>query len=162
MLLGGLPLFAQAGITRVAVLDFDKVLSTFYQDSKALRNLEKYRENVQKEISSLQEEILNLEERKLKAEQDDDKKMALRLDQQVYDKKTYLSEYVRVQNQRLADMSKNLSTNNSLVRDVIREIELAAEAGGYSLVLKKSDPNLLWWSYEVDITDEVIKRLINR
>lgn len=149
-------------ITKVAVLDYSRILSAFYKDSQAVREMEEMKNQFQQEIERIQGEIAILEERKLTAENNGDNSKALELDNQIFEKKKHLRDYIRVKNGQLTEMNKNLSQNNALVREIIEEVQFVAESGGYSIVLKKSDPNLLWWNYEVDITDQVLQRLLTK
>ncbi|MDC7235125.1 MAG: OmpH family outer membrane protein [Spirochaetales bacterium] len=156
-----LPVFSDT-ITKVAVLDYSRILSAFYKDSQAVRELEEMKNQFQQEIDRIQSEINILEERKLNAENAGNTSRALELDNQIFEKKKFLRDYIRVKNSQLSEMNRSLSQSNTLVKEIIEEVEYIAETGGYSLVLKKSDPNLLWWSYEVDITDQVLQRLLTK
>ena len=149
-------------ITRVAVLDYSRILSAFYKDSQAVRELEQLKESYQEEIRRMTREITSLEDRKLEAENAGDESTALRLDNEIFQKKEYLREYIRVKGAQLSDMSNRLNQNLTLVNEILEEIQYVAESEGYSIVLKKSDPSLLWWNYEVDITEQVLQRLMSR
>lgn len=156
-----LPVFSDT-ITKVAVLDYSKILSAFYKDSQAVRELEEMKTQFQQEIERIQNEVSILEERKLNAENNGNTSKALELDNQIFEKKKFLRDYIRVKNSQLTELNKSLSQNNDLVREIREEVEFIAESSGYSLVIKKSDPNLLWWSYEVDITEQVLQRLLTK
>ncbi len=156
-----MPLFAET-ITKVAVLDYSRILSAFYKDSQAVREIEDMKKQFQQEIDRIQGEIRILEERKLTAENSGNNSKALELDNQIFEKKKFMQDYIRVKNSQLTELNKNLSQNNTLVKEIIEEVEYVAESGGYSIVLKKSDPNLLWWNYEVDITEQVLQRLMSK
>jgi outer membrane protein len=149
-------------ITKVAVLDYSRILSAFYKDSRAVRELEELKAQFQEESEKIQDEIKMLEARKLDAENDGNNSRALELDNEIFKKKNYLRDYIRVKNAQLTEMNKNLSQNMTLVSEINEEIQYVAESKGFSLVFKKSDPSLLWWNYEVDITDQVIDRLVNQ
>lgn len=160
--LAGLAPAAAETITKVAVLDYSRILSAFYKDSRAVRELEELKSHFQEESLSIQEEIKILESRKLDAENDGDNSRVLELDNEIFKKKNYLRNYIQAKNAQLAEMNRDLSRNMDLVNEINQEIQFVAESQGFSLVFKKSDPNLLWWNYEVDITDKVIDRLMNR
>ena len=149
-------------ITKVAVLDYSRILSAFYKDSQAVRELEELKQQFQEESQKIQDEIKILEARKLDAENDGNNAKALELDNEIFKKKNYLRDYIRVKNAQLSEMNKTLSQNMTLVNEINEEIQYVAESSGFSLVFKKSDPNLLWWNYEVDITDQVLQRLMSR
>ena len=162
ILLAGLTLIPAENITKVAVLDYSRILSAFYKDSQAVRELEELKSQFQDESLKIQDEIKILEARKLDAENNGDNSRALELDNEIFKKKNYLRDYIRVKNAQLSEMNKSLSQNMTLVNEINEEIQFVAESNGYSLVFKKSDPSLLWWNYEVDITDQVIQRLMSR
>jgi len=149
-------------ITKVAVLDYSRILSAFYKDSQAVRELEEMKNQFQEESQKIQNEINILESRKLDAENNGNTARALELDNEIFNRKKYLRDYIRVKNAQLSEMNRNLNQNLTLVNEIIEEVQYVAESSGYSIVFKKSDPNLLWWNYEVDITDQVLQRLMNR
>jgi len=155
-----LPLAAEQ-ITKVAVLDYTRILSAFYADSAEARRIDEMKTVFAQEVRRLQDEIQDLEERKLDAENRGDSRSALDLDSTIQDKKQYYQEYVRVRGNQIQQASVNLGSSNELAREILKEIQYIAESNGYSIVLKRSDPDLLWWSYEVDITDLVLQRLMS-
>ncbi len=155
-----MPLGAEQ-ITKVAVLDYTRILSAFYADSAEARRIEEMKTVFAEEVRRLQVEIQDLEERKLEAENRGNSRNALDLDSRIQDKKQYYQEYVRVRGNQIQQSSANLGSSSELAREILREIQYVAESNGFSIVLKRSDPNLLWWSYEVDITDLVLQRLMS-
>ena len=158
----GLTAVTAETITKVAVLDYSRILSAFYKDSQAVRELEELKAQFQEESQKIQDEIKILDARKLDAENNGNNARALEIDNEIFKKKNYLRDYIRVKNAQLAEMNKSLSQNMTLVNEINEEIQYVAESNGYSLVFKKSDPSLLWWNYEVDITDQVLQRLMSR
>ncbi len=162
ILLAGLTMIPAENITKVAVLDYSRILSAFYKDSQAVRELEELKSQFQDESLKIQDEIKILDARKLDAENNGNNSLALELDNEIFKKKNYLRDYIRVKNAQLSEMNRSLSQNMTLVNEINEEIQYVAESNGYSLVFKKSDPSLLWWNYEVDITDQVIQRLMSR
>ncbi len=148
-------------ITKVAVLDYTRILSAFYADSAEARRIDEMKTVFAQEVRRLQEEIQTLEERKLEAENRGNSRDALDIDNTIQDKKQYYQEYVRVRGNQIQQSAVNLGSSNELAREILKEIQYIAETNGYSLVLKRSDPDLLWWSYEVDITDLVLQRLMS-
>lgn len=155
-----MPLGAEQ-ITKVAILDYTRILSAFYADSSEARRIEEMKTVFAEEVRRLQVEIQDLEERKLEAENRGNSRDALDLDSRIQDKKQYYQEYVRVRGNQIQQSSVNLGSSSELAREILREIQYVAESNGFSIVLKRSDPNLLWWSYEVDITDLVLQRLMS-
>lgn len=154
-----LPLGAEQ-ITKVAVLDYARILSAFYVDSAEARRIEKMKTNYANEVRKLQDEIQSLEERKITAMIRGNVRDELNLESKIQEKKQYYQEYVRIKGNQIQQAVTNLSSSNELARTILNEIQVVAETNGFSIVLKRSDPNLLWWNYEVDITDLVLQRLM--
>jgi outer membrane protein len=117
--LAAIPVFSET-ITKVAVLDYSRILSAFYKDSQAVRELEEMKNQFQQESNRIQSEISLLEERKLNAENDGNNTKALELDNQIFEKKKFMRDYIRVKNSQLTELNKNLSQNNALVREIIQ------------------------------------------
>lgn len=148
-------------ITKVAVIDYSRILSSFYADSAEARRIEELKTSFAEEVRRLQEEIQDLEERRLDAQDRGDSRTALELDSRIQERRNYFQEYVRVRGNQIRQAEANLASSSALAQEISQEIQFVAESNGYSIVLKKSDPALLWWNYEVDITDKVLKQLMS-
>ena len=146
-------------ITKVGVIDRTRVLQTFYKESQTVRELDAMKESIQSEILRINDEIKSFEERKLNAENRGDETEALKLDNVIFSRKQYLNEYVRTKNNQLIAREKNLSQDVSFAKELIEVIEFVGESQGCSLVLDVSTPGLMWFNYEVDITDQVLQRI---
>ena len=147
-------------ITKVAVLDYTRILTAFYADSAEVRKIEEMKSAFADKVRSLQQEIQELEEKKITAQNNEDSLSVLKLDKRILERKQYYQEYVRVRGNQIQQASANLSASHALAQEIRREIKYVAESNGFSIVMKRSDPNLLWWNYETDITDLVLNRLI--
>jgi len=147
-------------ITKVAVLDYARILSTFYVDSAEARRIENLKKNFANEVRKLQDEIQSLEERRITAIARGNVKDELSLDSKIQDKKQYYQEYVRIKGNQIQQAVAGLDSSNEMAKEILDKIQFVAETNGFSIVLNRSDPNLLWWGYEVDITDLVLQQLI--
>jgi outer membrane protein len=154
MLLAGLPLFADQ-ITKVGILDIEKVYAIYFRESKAVKELQQLRADVLREINRIDEEILLLESQKLDAEGRGDGEAALRLDTEIFQKKQYRDDYRRIKMDQIRKRSENL----------LQAIEFVAESKGFSLVLNSSgqfSQFFFFYTKEVDITEMVIQELMRR
>jgi len=147
-------------ITKVAVLDYARLLSAFYVDSAEARRIEKMKKDFANEVRKLQDEIQNLEERKITAMSRGNVRDELDLENKIQEKKQYYQEYVRIKGNQIQQAVTGLGSSNELARAILDEIQFVAEMNGFSIVLNRADPNLLWWGYEVDITDLVLQQLM--
>lgn len=147
-------------LTTVGIIDLAKVSTAFYSNSQAVRELNEMKARLQTEINNITAEINQLKERKLQADNAGNQSLSLRLDEEIYNKTNYLRDYFRIRNGQLQEREKRLSESSSFVAELQRAIAFVAEDQGYNVILKSSDPNLLWWSRQVDITELVIARLM--
>jgi len=154
-----MPAFAQQ-LTRFAVIDLPRVYTTFYRDSKAVRDFEERSARVQGEIDKMTSEIQTLQRSKIDAETAGDQMKSLSLDTEISKKTDFLKEYYRIKTAEIEDQRSKLSQSSDFLQQVYAEIKLVAESEGYSMVLNlKEGQSILWYSQTVDITDKVIQNL---
>ncbi|HAW85078.1 MAG TPA: hypothetical protein DD477_05210 [Spirochaetaceae bacterium] len=151
-------------ITRVAVVDLQKIYLTYYKDSQSVRAIEEDRLRNQQEIQRLSEEIRSLEAQRQALERSGDYEAARQLATQMIEKIQFLNDFTRIKQHELDERMRTLSETNTFVRTLYQTIQGVAEAEGYSLVLssRNSDLVVLWFSSMVDITDKVIQELMEQ
>ncbi|MDR1625564.1 MAG: OmpH family outer membrane protein [Spirochaetia bacterium] len=153
------PAFAEQ-LTTVGIVDVAKVSTAFFRDSQAVRELEDLTVRLQSELDGITAEINRLKDRKLQAENSGDQAQALKLDEEIYNRTNYLRDYFRVKNTQLQERRIRLAESSAFLAQLQQAIAFIAEDQGYNVIIKSSDPNLLWWSRQVDITELVIARLL--
>ena len=149
-------------IPRVGIVDLRRVTTTYFRESSALRSFEAERERVQRQRTQLEAEIFDLEERKVAAEQANNSAQALRLDEQLFDQRQHLRNYLTVKNRQLAEMVSRLAESDEFLTEMTAAIEFVAESEGYSIILNKDNQLFLFFVPEVDITDLVIAQLASQ
>jgi outer membrane protein len=148
-------------LTRFAVVDLPRVYTSFFRDSRAVRELEERSARVQSEIDRMTAEIQGLRSSQLDAEAKGDEARALRVESQIYQKSEYLKEYYQVKTAEINDQRTKLSQSGTFLDQVYNEIRNVAESEGYSMVLNlKENSGILWYSPTVDITDKLIQNLL--
>ncbi|MDC7221460.1 MAG: OmpH family outer membrane protein [Spirochaetales bacterium] len=151
-------LFSQQ-ITRLAVVDYSRLLSVYYQDSRKIKEVTDFENEIIEELAAIADEIAELEEKRIDAQKEGDQNAVLSYDEMIEQKKKYQQDYLRVKKTQLNNMKEKYASSLSMTTEIYDAIAFVAESQGYSLVMKKSDPDLVWWSPEVDITDAVLNRL---
>lgn len=146
-------------LTTVGVVDISSVYTSFFSDSAAVRSLENLRNSIQRELDGHVAELRQLQQQKLDAENAGRESVALRLDNEIFEKSQYIQEFQRVKQGQLQDRQNNLRSSESFLSQLQAAISYVAEANGFTIVVSASDDKLLWWSQEVDITDLVLERL---
>jgi len=152
-------------ITRVAVIDLQKVYMTYYKDSQAVRSFEEEKLRVQTEIQRLGEEIKGLQAKRLEVQAGSDSAALQSIDSQLLRKAQFLQDYIRIKKAELDDKAKALSEANAFIQTLYRTIQSMAEMDGYSLVFSSRNTDsvtsgIVWFSPMIDITDKVIQALL--
>lgn len=150
---------AQELITRTGVVDLNAVVRAFYLESEAFRAYQARRAEVIAEREEIEEEIRSLEQALVEA-QDDNRSLVLRLEQQLFNTRRHLAQFVRVMNDQLQRTYDGLKTSDLFIAELTAALDYVAEAGGYALILKTDDA--WYWDPDIDLTDEVIAELARR
>lgn len=147
-------------ITRFAVVDTGRIYTTFYRDTRNVRDYEAKKSQYQAEIERMSAEIKALKQQKVDAEAVKDAARVARLESDIAKKTSFLLDYSKAKNAELDTLSKRLVNNDQFYSILYDEIRKIAEAKGYSMVLSMKDNNaIIWYSPTVDITDEVIRNM---
>ena len=153
--------FAQQ-ITRFAVIDTARIYTTFYRDSRSVRDYETKRTRYQNEIQRLSNEIKSLRQEKVDAEALGDRAKATRLESQISSKTNFLMDYSKAKNEELDDLTKALATDDQFYSKLYDHIQRIGESEGYSMVLSLQEGSaIIWYSPTVDITDQVIRNMLS-
>jgi outer membrane protein len=147
-------------ITRFAVVDTSRIYTTFYRDSRSVRDYEIKNTQYQGEIQRMTDEIKNLRQQKVDLDAAKDQGKIQRLESEIATKTNFLLDYSKAKNAELDTLKKKLTTDDdfySMLYEVIRKI---AEADGFSMVLSlQENTSIIWYSTTVDITDKVIRNM---
>ncbi len=152
-------LFAEK-LTMIGIVDLTKIVSNYFKESAAWREIDSLTQKVEDTTNAKLEEIKTLQAKKIDAESKGDQTLALQLDNEIVKDKQYLQEYHKIMSDRISSKKENLLTSSGFSKQIIDAIAFIAEDQGFSIVLRKKDPNILYYSYVVDITDKVIDRLM--
>jgi outer membrane protein len=147
-------------ITRFAVVDTSRIYTTFYRDSRSVRDYEAKKSQYQGEIQRMSDEIKGLRQQKVDADSAKDAAKVARLDSEIATKTNALLEYSKAKNAELDSLKKKLMTDDDFYSKLYEEIRRIAESDGYSMVLSLQEGNsIIWYSPTVDITDKVIRNM---
>ena len=147
-------------ITRFAVVDTSRIYTTFYRDSKSVRDYDAKKTQYQGEIQRMADEIKALRQQKVDADTAKDQTKVARIDSDISSKTNTLLEYSKAKNAELDMLKKKLVTDDNFYSKLYEEIRRIAESDGYSMVLSLQEGNsIIWYSPTVDITDKVIRSM---
>jgi len=152
-------------ITRVAVIDLQKVYMTYYKDSQAVRAFEEEKQRINDEIKRLGDEIKVLQARRLEIIASGDAIALKSFDENLYRKAQFLSDFVKVKQTDLDAKAAALAKGDAFVQMLYRTVQSISEAEGFSLVISSRNADdagssVIWFSPMIDITDKVIQALL--
>ncbi len=161
VLFGIFTISADQDIQKIGLVDSSKIISTYFQDSKAMRELKELKDAIIAVSNEIKEEIYELKRRKVDAEKRNDREEVLRFETLISDKEQFLKSYLQVKNKEYK-RRQSLALKDSFLLEVTEAIEYIAISEGYSVILEKQNPLFLYYSIDIDITDKVLEYLLER
>ena len=161
VLFGVFTLSAEQDIQKIGLVDSSKIISTYFQDSRAMRELKELKDTIVTVSNDIKEEIFELKKQKVDAEKRNDREQVLRLETLISEKEQFLKSYLQVKNKEYK-RRQSLALEDSFLLEVTEAIEYIAVSEGYSVILEKQNPLFLYYSIDVDITDKVLEYLLEK
>jgi outer membrane protein len=143
-------------ITKVGVVDLTKVFNAYTGASGPGRELVDYWSETDAQLGKITKEITELEVLREKAKKDNDDRAVLDYDKQISEKKEYQRDYYRYRKLEYDKKYDALMKSSGFYSEMLKVIEFIAVRDSYSVILKTSDPSLMYYSKNVDITQDVI------
>jgi outer membrane protein len=149
-------------ITRAAVINLSNVYMAFFRESKAVRDLEEKRNKILADDAKMKADIESLKQQKKDADAGGDKAKSQLADAQIAAKTQEEQEFYRAKYAEYVAEKNKLTDQSAFSKDLLKQIEMAAESNGYSIVFDvQQNAGIIWYSPSVDITDLVISSLLN-
>lgn len=155
-------LWSEEEITRIGVVDTNRIYSVYFRDSKAIRDLQELRRNTLDQSAAIQTEIVQLKSAKVDAEREGSKEDALRLESRILEKENFLREYQRVKNLEYRSRLSQVELESSFLSEVTDAIAFVAVSEGFSIIMERQNPLFLYYTVESDITEKVLKHLFEK
>jgi Skp family chaperone for outer membrane proteins len=151
-------------ISRIAVIDFPRIVMAFARDPLAYKEFEARKSQMQTEIDRMSVEIKKFQAQQADAEAANDAQTALKLKGEIDKKTAVKNNFWKAKSAELDDMARKITAATPEISTIYRYIEQYAEGEGYSLVLnlKAADyvmGSVIWYSSMIDITDQIIQNL---
>lgn len=152
---------ASEQLSKIAVVDMNKVLQFYARDRQAWSRLENKIGEVDQELTKMKGEIENLEASRLSALQNNDSANALQFAKEIEKKKELQKSYYQVMTAQIEREKQDLFNNSDALDKISRELVNLAEDEGYTAVfdINATKNGILWYSPMIDITDMLLKRL---
>lgn len=147
-------------LTTVAVVNLEQVLNEFFTQSQAVRAWRADVESFDQQRREIEAEITSLEDERLDASNRGNETAALRLEEQIDERRNFLNEFVRIRRAQLERRREELLLgDDAFFRELDAAFAFVAQNQGYTVVIDSEQRGLLWFSDQVDITQRVINRL---
>jgi len=144
--------FAKTGIINLSRV------SQQFKESGA-KTIEDMKATMQKELDGMKDEIRQLSDQRAEAATAGDSAKVQSLDASIAAKKTAFVEYGKKKQDELTAAAQLLRNDQAFQKLLPQEIEQAAISKGFALILNASNPAIIWYGPDADITDDVIQRL---
>ena len=143
---------------KAGVVDFARVYSQFFKETKPVKDFDEFKAGIQKEIDKMKEDIRQINDQRNDAKLKGDANRVTSLDAEILKRQDAMKEYARVQQIQINSRNLDLQEANFL-RLLNDEIEQAAISKGFGLILNKKDTAVIWFGPDADITDDVLARM---
>lgn len=179
-----LSLSAQKSITRFAVVDMNKILREIVPNSRIITERQakldaerlSHEENTKKLMADtvkLNEELENLKKQLSDAHEANEKNSVIKgIENQIKAKEQEMRNFFESGRNALNKEAERMERERKTLEDerqklitpeirqqIYKNIQDVAGREGYSMVLDKDTPGVMWYSFEIDITNLVITRL---
>jgi outer membrane protein len=152
-------IFSQQDIPKIGVVDTSAIYTAYFAESRAIREAVEIQNDIEEESTRIRNEITVLKNQKLDAEQSQNTIEALRLTNLIAEKEQYLNDYIQIKSDRMEILLDNAALQSNLFTEIADAIRYVAFKEGYTMILEKQNPIFLYYSVEIDITDEVLEYL---
>ena len=150
-------------ISRVAVVDMQRIYNEFARESQAFRDLESRTAIIQAQINQFSSEIWELRARYTNAVAANNAAEVRRLDTEITSKTENLRAFSV---ERMAEINlekARLMQSDRFYNQIYDEIRYIGESEGYTHVVDISQmPGLIWFSPQFEITDRLLQSLRTR
>ena|SRR3989304_3891600 len=160
LIAGTTSLFGQQKLTKVGVVDLTRVFIAYYKDdTQSIKDLYKFWTETQTDLEKMAKEISALEEKLEKAKEENNGKAALDYEKTINEKKEYQRQFYQVRKQEYERKFEAVATSSALYNEILKVIEYIAVKDSYTLILKYPDPLIIYYSKDIDITEDVLDYL---
>jgi len=148
-------------ITKIGVVDVSKVYTRYVRDSAGARDIDKLKADFEDEMARRKIEIDQISQDLIKARDNDNQDLVVKLESDLEIKKTNLQQFFLFKSREINTLISSDAAKTEFADKLYDVIQKVALQNGFSLILKKSDPAIYWMSQEIDITELVIQGMTN-
>ncbi|MDR0599362.1 MAG: OmpH family outer membrane protein [Treponema sp.] len=156
-------LLAQNSLTKIAVVDLDRVLSVLSDPQADGGEFTAKRDAIQAELNRRGAELLELKARLAETTETGLKSETRTLEREIKERETALRAYLVESREELEREGAKLSVSDAILTRLHAVLREVAESEGYTMVMdKKIGRGVLYSRNSVDITGKVLEKLQGR
>ena len=148
-------------LTTVGIVDISRIHATFFSTLTNIRRLENLRQQYQDEIDVQLNQLAQLQQQYEQAQAVGDNERSQQLNAQIMQFSADIRLLSESRQKDLQAQQQGLTNEEFLLR-LQQAIVYIAESQGFTVILRTDHDGLQWWSSVVDITDQVLERLIEQ
>lgn len=146
-------------LSKIAVLDIDRVFENYPEESRVFRQIDELRETYDERMEEYAARLDELELAIIDATEAGEELEVERLELERDDFRENRKTYHEIMTRQMETAYEQIAEREGILNDILKAIEYVSIDQGVSAVLEADDSRLWWYSQEIDITDLVINRL---
>ena len=157
LLLSGLAQAEQ--LSKIAVVDFQKIVDNFPSGSQAFSKLQLLKDSYEVKRLDYLTELNDKEQKLLEAKERESDLVIANLERDIADFRIFIRQWQEIKIKEIEIVQNDFLRGHDIAMDILQAIEYIAINEGYTIVLDANDISVIWLSQEIDITNLVINRL---
>jgi Skp family chaperone for outer membrane proteins len=146
-------------LSKIAVIDFQKIVDNFPSGSPAFSKLQLLKDSYEEKRLDYLAELNDKEQELLQAKERGNNIRIANLEREISDFKIFIRQWQEIKIKEIEIVQNDFLQGRDIALDILEAIEFIAINEGYTIVLDANDVSVIWLSQEIDITDQVIHRL---
>jgi Skp family chaperone for outer membrane proteins len=146
-------------LSKIAVVDFQKIVDNFPSGSPAFSKLKLLKDSYEEKRLEYLTELNDKEQTLLEARDKDSALVIANLEREITDFRIFIRQWQEIKIREIEIVQNDFLQGHDIALDILQSIEYIAINEGYTIVLDANDISVIWLSQEIDITDLVIHRL---
>ena len=155
-----MPVFSQQ-LTTVAIVNVQQVYDGYYRGGGSSSSIGAIRQRYRQLINEQRTQLNSLNEQRQAAQSANNQSRVTEIEREIAKTNNTIRELNLQQNNTIRQQQQN-RLPDTFLQNLQRAIVFVAESNGYTVVLRADDQGIQWWSPVVDITEEVLARLLDR
>ena len=140
-------------LSKMAVVDFQKIVDNFPSGSPAFSKLKLLKDSYEEKRLEYLTELNDKEQKLLEAREHESALAIANLEREITDFRIFIRQWQEIKIREIEIVQNDFLQGHDIAMDILQAIEYIAINDGYTIVLDANDISVIWLSQEIDITD---------